>query len=174
MLRLDFNDDDDLTSSTQPGWIGVTQAGSSNLDGTGISLAITAVGTGVFLDDRVRTNNAGGMEPAMWKDFIFAAGSNVPMDGMDLRFTGFQPLKSYAAILWAFDKGSPGLRTAIWNGSAYSFDGMGTGPASLSEHRLDLDVTSDASGVVVLMGRSTASAQPHNVFLSGMEISTLP
>ena len=169
-LRLDFNDNDDVTSTTQAGWTGVTTAGGVGLGDAGVGLTLAAVGAGVVLDDRVRTTNGGGEEAALWEDFIFANGSDQAGEGMDLVVTGLQPGRAYPVVLWAFDKSSAGLRSCTWNGQPYSFNGADAAPASLAERRLALTVTADAGGALRLEGRSVATGQPHNVFLTALEI----
>ncbi|HWB04344.1 MAG TPA: lamin tail domain-containing protein [Verrucomicrobiales bacterium] len=172
VLRIDFDDNDDANSSPQAGWTSVSQTGGANLNGTGIGLAITAVGS-VTIDDRSRidpSSNGGGAEADMWEDFIFANGSDTAAEGMDLVFTGLQPNQTYPVRLWIFDKGSPNARTSAWNGVTYTFNGSSAAPATLAEDVLTLNVTTSASGTLTLQGRAAVTGQPHNVFLNGLEI----
>ena len=170
VLRLDFNDDDDANSSTQAGWTVVTQTGGVNLAGSGIALTITPAGASVTLDDRVRTTNGGGTEPDLWEDFIFANGSDLATDGMALVFTGLLPNRAYPVTLWMFDKGSPNVRTSLWNGQSYSFNGSDAAPATLNDRRLALTVNTSAAGTLTLQARAVATGQPHSVFLNALEI----
>ncbi|HEX2747032.1 MAG TPA: hypothetical protein VHM91_03455, partial [Verrucomicrobiales bacterium] len=177
VLRLDFEDDDDVNSTLQTGWTAVTASGGANLNGSGIGLTIAAAGSSVTIDDRVRVapnGNGGGAEADMWEDFIFANGSDVATDGMDLVFTGLQPGRDYPVKLWMFDKGSPNIRTSTWNGQSYSFNGSDAVPAALTDKVLLLTVTSSPAGTLTLQGRASATGQPHNVFLNGLEIGDPP
>lgn len=170
VLRADINDDDDATSSTQSGWTALAPAGGTNLGGTGISIAIAPVGAGVLIDDRVRTTNGGGSEPDLWEDFIFANGSDLTTEGLDLTITGLLPSRTYPVKLWMFDKGSTTTRMSTWNGSSYTFAGSNPAPASLADAVLSINVTTDAAGSAVIQGRAVATGQAHNVFLNGLEI----
>ncbi|MCA9259424.1 MAG: PEP-CTERM sorting domain-containing protein, partial [Planctomycetales bacterium] len=91
--RFDVNDDDDsIVDGVGPS---ATLAGATGIDLTNSGVVtLTPVGEGVTLDDRFRDaaesdiyTNAGDPED-LWRDFVFASGSDQPGEGMDVRVPG--------------------------------------------------------------------------------------
>lgn len=181
-VYYDVNDDDDGASSTQAGWL-ATNPGSS--------VSFSAVGSGVVLDDRSRTDNGGGAEADMWKDFIFINGSDTTDNtkGMDVTITGLLLNTTYNISVWAYDDssndqlGNP--RNTLWTGSnggtsaVLSFTGSGDiDPTSLSDYTASFTGVTDGAGTLILAGRGTAggvtvAGQP-NVFLNGFSLEAVP
>ncbi|MCA9260138.1 MAG: hypothetical protein KDA61_13090, partial [Planctomycetales bacterium] len=135
---------------------------------------------GVTLDDRFRDaaesdiyTNAGDPED-LWRDFVFASGSDQPGEGMDVRVPGFTPNTVYQVQIWSRDPGSTPTRSAYWNRTTISFDGRdGSPPTSLNDSGTGVvNALTDASGTLLLEGRADRSlgAASHNVFLNGFEV----
>ena len=109
-LQIDFNHG----SATQSGWDSIA-AGDTDLGDSwsktfsgSIGLDVDAIGS-VGLDTRDRgSNNGGGAEASMWRDFLFANGSFIGNQGsgLSLAFTGLQPNTEYPITIWAFDESS--------------------------------------------------------------------
>jgi len=179
-LRVDF----DSGSPTQSGWQSLAgndsalgDSWSKNLTG-GYSIDVDAIG-GVTLDSRDRgSGNGGGPESNMWRDFLFANGSNASAPGTGLRIsiTGLAANTAYPVTIWAFDDSSNDGRDADWSGggagpATLSFP-TAPDPSSLDDYRVVLEVTADASGDLVLSGLVAAlNPDPsHNVFINGLEV----
>ena len=179
-LRIDFNHG----SATQSGWDSIA-AGDTDLGDSwsktfsgSIGLDVDAIGS-VGLDTRDRgSNNGGGGEASMWRDFLFANGSfsNNQGSGLRLVFTGLQPNTEYPVTIWGFDRSSSGGRAADWSGGGvptqrYIFQNSPT-PATLADNFVALNVTTDGSGAVTLTGivSAVSPSSSHNVFINGLEV----
>lgn len=179
-LRIDFNQG----SVTQSGWESIS-SGDSDLGDSwsktfpgSIGLDVDAIGS-VGLDTRDRgSNNGGGGEASMWRDFLFANGSfsNNQGSGLSLVFTGLQPNTEYPVTIWGFDRSSSGGRAADWSGGGaptqrYIFQNSPT-PATLADNFVTLNVTTDGSGAVTLTGivSAVSPSSSHNVFINGLEV----
>ena len=177
-LQIDFND----SGVTQSGWQSIASGDnelgdswSKNFPG-GIGLDVDSIGS-VALDDRDRgTNNGGGGEASMWRDFLFANGSfnSAPGSGLNLSLTGLQPNTEYPVKIWGYDSGSGGGRAADWNGGGSATQRLTftSAPATLANNVVTLGVTTDGSGNVTITGIVSASNPQgsHNVFINGLEI----
>ncbi|MDA9831698.1 hypothetical protein N9C66_10220, partial [Akkermansiaceae bacterium] len=177
-LRIDF----DPNRTTQSGWQSLASSDSDlgdswskNFTG-GVSLDIDAIGS-ITLDDRDRgSNNGGGGEASMWRDFLFANGSfsNNPGSGLRLAFTGLQPNAEYPVKIWGYDVSSTGGRAADWSGGGSATQRLTftSRPATLADNVITLNVTTDGSGAVTINGivSVTNPSSSHNVFVNGLEI----
>lgn len=177
-LQIDFND----SGVTQSGWQSISSGDndlgdswSKNFPG-GIGLDVDPVGS-VALDDRDRgTNNGGGGEASMWRDFLFANGSfnSAPGSGLNLTLTSLQPNTEYPVKIWGYDSGSGGGRAADWSGGGSATQRLTftSAPATLANNVVTLNVTTDGSGNVTLTGivSATNPQGSHNVFINGLEI----
>lgn len=177
-LRIDFND----SGINQSGWESISRSDSDlgdswsrNFPG-GISLDVDAIGS-ITLDDRDRgSNNGGGAEAAMWRDFLFANGSfsTRPGSGLRLSFTGLQANTGYPIRIWGYDLSSTGGRAADWSGGGASTQRLTftSQPSNLNDNFVSLDVTTDEAGAVTLTGivSATNPNASHNVFINGLEI----
>ena len=112
----------------------------------------------------------------MWKDFIFANGSNQTTEGLDVSVSGLLANTTYDVTIWAFDDSSGSGRSADWTGSNGGTTATLTftegDPTSLSDWRIDITAITDGAGVFTLAGRSVSNrsaAQAHNVFINGLE-----
>lgn len=181
VLKLDFLDDDDATSSLMDGWTGISGPDWHITEGA-VSVTVTGLGT-VTLDDRSRTTNAGGTEYDMWKDFLFANGSNAEGDGLQLVFTGLTPNTIYPITLWSFDKSTAaGIHVTDWSandGAAgafvqkgkTAFNGANAAPASLSDYKVSFTFTTDATGAITIQGLwAPETVAGHTVFINGLAI----
>ncbi len=177
-LRVDFND----SGINQSGWQSLSASDADLGDAwsknfaDGISLDVDAIGS-VTLDDRDRgSNNGGGSEASMWRDFLFANGSfsTNPGSGLRLSFTGLRANSEYPVRIWGYDVSSSGGRAADWNGggSATKRLTFTSPPATLNDNVITLNVTTDESGAVTIEGVVSAinSNTSHNVFINGLEI----
>lgn len=150
-----------------------------------IAVTVTAVGAGVTVDhrDRAAANGGGGFN-SLWRDFIFANGSDLVDEGLDVEITGLAPDTVYPVTLWAYDNVSGGPHSSTWaandgGGSfvekvaVYTFDGALPPPTGLSQNRMDFLITTDAAGRIVIQGRMPvgAAAATHHVFLNGLLFS---
>ncbi len=176
-LRIDFNSN----GTTQSGWQSLASGDSDlgdswskNFSG-GVSLDVDAIGS-INLDDRDRSNNGGGGEASMWRDFLFANGSfnSNPGSGLRLAFTGLQPNAEYPVKIWGYDVSSSGGRAADWSGGGAATQRLTftSQPATLADNVITLNVTTDGSGAVTLNGivSVTNPNSSHNVFINGLEI----
>ena len=177
-LQIDFND----SGVTQSGWQSIASGDnelgdswSKNFPG-GVGLDVDSIGS-VALDDRDRgTNNGGGGEASMWRDFLFANGSfnSAPGSGLNLSLTGLQPNTEYPVKIWGYDSGSGGGRAADWNGGGSATQRLTftSAPATLANNVVTINVTTDGSGNVTITGKVTATNPngSHNVFINGLEI----
>ena len=158
-LQIDFND----SGVTQSGWQSIASGDnelgdswSKNFPG-GIGLDVDSIGS-VALDDRDRgTNNGGGGEASMWRDFLFANGSfnSAPGSGLNLSLTGLQPNTEYPVKIWGYDSGSGGGRAADWNGGGSATQRLTftSAPATLANNVVTTNgVTTDGSGNVTITG----------------------
>ncbi|MES2707505.1 MAG: hypothetical protein V4726_12985 [Verrucomicrobiota bacterium] len=181
VLKLDFLDDDDAASSLQEGWVGISGPSWQVTSGD-ISMTVTPMGT-VTLDDRNRTNNGGGSEADMWKDFLFANLSNAAGDGIQMAFTGLKPSTAYPITIWAFDKSTAsGNHITDWSANdgaagAYvlkgktSFNGANAAPVSLADYKVSFVFTTDAAGAVNIQGLwAPETVAGHTVFINGLAI----
>ena len=182
-LQVDF----DSGNTTQAGWESL--AASDNALGSswskaypgGIGIDVDALGV-VSLDQRDRgNNNGGGIESAMWRDFLFANGSFArnPGSGLRVSITGLTPNSTYPIRLWGWDESSNGNRRADWSGGGsgpitLAFPDS-PDPSSLSDYSITLDCLTDNSGSLRLSGVVAASSpsSSHNVFLNGLEIGNV-
>ena len=191
-LLFDVNDDD-AGSPTQAGWIAADATGINNVTFTAVGL--NAAGNAVVIDDRDRTGNGGGAEADMWRDFIFANGSNVDgTSGLDVTVSGLLANAPYNVTIWAYDFFSsadsdapvPTGRRPTWTGSnggssaVLEFDGNNDSngdppPTNLSDFRVGVTAVTDGSGTLTLEGRAGPDPQfQHNVFINGLELNPVP
>lgn len=172
VLLYDVNNGPDSTSKTQVGW---TAATSSN------GVTFSAVGSDVSIAYRDRDGTAGEASSdatnfAMWNDFIFANGSNLSGEGMNVEITGLLVNTEYNVQLWAYDDlsdpvGSAGI-TSQWN-EAHNLTFLKTGdPSSLDDYTVTFTETTDANGMLQLRGRAVTT-HAHNVFLNGFKLSAI-
>lgn len=173
LLQVDFNHGTDTQSQWASCSAADTELGDSwsKVFPGGIGMDVDPVGA-VFLDSRDRsTSNGGGATAALWRDFLFANGSTTSADGLDITLSGLVPNRDYPITVWAYDSGSIGERRSMWNGHVFAFDGNDPVPDGLADYRLDFVVTADAAGVVSIRARAQPNnAQPHHVFINGLEI----
>ena len=181
-------------SPTNAGW---NSAGSTGGTAGPVSIAITPVGS-VSIDGRERgtagtpqgvDNNdiqvPAGVYADMYRDFIFAIGSNTTSEGMDIAVTGLAPSTDYNVTVWSYDSGShSSARSANWGQAGGStvtlpFEGDHSGAAPgpdpntnlLTDYSATFRMTSDASGGAIIEGRSTPGfTYSHNVFINGIGI----
>jgi len=181
-------------SPTNAGW---NSAGSTGGTAGPVSIAITPVGS-VSIDGRERgtagtpqgvDNNdiqvPAGVYADMYRDFIFAIGSNTTSEGMDIAVTGLAPSTDYNVTVWSYDSGShSSARSANWGQAGGStvtlpFEGDHSGAAPgpdpntnlLTDYSATFRMTSDASGAAIIEGRSTPGfTYSHNVFINGIGI----
>lgn len=177
-LQIDFNS----SGITQSGWQSLSSSDSAlgdswskNFPG-GIALDVDPIGS-VSLDDRDRgSNNGGGDEASMWRDFLFANGSfsNNPGSGISLSVSGLQGNTGYPVTIWAYDVSSVGGRAADWSGGGSSTERLTflSRPDTLDDNVITLNVTTDGSGAVTINGivSATNPNSSHNVFINGLEI----
>jgi hypothetical protein len=177
-LRIDFND----SGVNQSGWQSLARTDtalgdswSKNFPG-GIALDVDPIGS-VTLDDRDRgSNNGGGAEASMWRDFLFANGSfsNNPGSGLRLAFTGLQANTEYPVRIWGYDVSSTGGRAADWSGGGSATQRLTftSQPSSLNDNVITLNVTTDGTGAMTINGIVSATNPngSHNVFVNGLEI----
>ncbi len=152
----------------QPGFDLVSNAGV----GSSGPVGITVLGVGATVDARDRSagDNGGGAEASMWRDFLFANGSNNPGEGLDINITGLTPNATYPIRLWAFDELSNGGRAALWNGRIMAFTDA-PDPLTLNDRKVDTFIRTDGAGNALLQGRVLSNNQePHHVFVNGLEI----
>ena len=157
------------TGNVQGGWAEVTNDGFGFNGAVGVS--VYPVGDGVILDARDRgTGNGGGAESQMWRDFLFANGSNVVADGLDITISGLAANTTYPVKIWAFDDSSDGGRSGDWNGATLTFPSS-PDPTTLDDYMVETTMVADAFGTATIEGRVTAGfTGSHNVFINGMEI----
>ncbi len=155
------------SGNVQSGWTQVDNAGN----GSNGTVSISTATVGVSLDSRDRGGgNGGGAESQMWRDFLFANGSNALGEGLDLTITGLVPHTTYPVRLWSFDDSSNGGRAATWNGTLSSFPNS-PDPATLADYVAKFKLTSDNTGAALVEGRVAANnGEPHHVFINGLEI----
>ena len=177
-LRVDFNS----AGMTQSGWQSLAEGDnalgdswSKNFSG-GVSMDVDPIG-GIALDDRDRgSNNGGGAEASMWRDFLFGNGSfsSAPGSGVRLNITGLQPSTEYPVKIWAHDSGSGSGRAADWSGGGSTTKRLVTGgtPATLADSFITINITTNGSGAVTIDGIVSATSPngSHNVFVNGLEI----
>ncbi|MEM7392578.1 MAG: chitobiase/beta-hexosaminidase C-terminal domain-containing protein [Verrucomicrobiota bacterium] len=173
-LRLDFDD----SGNSQAGWDAISAPWTWS-SGTGIDVVVLPVGAGIFLDDRDRGGgNGGGAESDMWRDFLFANGSETPGEGMDIVVSGLVANASYPITLWAYDTGSGSDRSADWFAGVdtvtMTFNGNDPPPTDLNDYMIQLTGLADSNGTLVLEGRVPVSFGPaHNVFVNGLEVGNV-
>ena len=193
-ILFDFNVG---SSPTNTGW---NSAGSTGGTSGPVSIAIAPVGGGIWIDARERgtaltpqgvdNNNIqvpAGLLGDMYRDFLFANGSNAAGEGMDIAVSGLAPSTEYDVAVWSYDSGSPGTRSATWGqsgGSTVSLgfqgdNGSAPGPdpdtTQQTDYSATFKMTSDAAGSAVIEGRTTAGfGAVHNVFLNGIAFSEGP
>ncbi len=160
-----------------------------NLDENTVTVGIQN-GVGV-IDDRDRGTPTTGSYAQIYDDFIFANTTTGTTGGMDLSISGgaLEANMQYLVSIYAFDSGStplPQPRTANWldgnNANAFvlatSFVATNL-PTTDSDYRFTGIATTDANGVLRLLGRNTtantaAGAVSPGVFLNGFEIQQVP
>ncbi|RYD73029.1 MAG: hypothetical protein EOP84_22185, partial [Verrucomicrobiaceae bacterium] len=110
------------------------------------------------------------------KDFIFASTTAT---GLDVRVQGLVPGSTYLVELWSFDQGSTGTpqpRTSDWTVNDvtlwddYLFNGSNL-PATNNDYKMAGAFTADASGELLISGRSVVNTP--NVFLNALRVSLL-
>ena len=81
---------------------GITQAGWIAADPSSINdVRFASVGTGVSVDSRDRSAvNGGGAESDMWRDFLFANGSNLAGERLGITIGGLAPDTAFSATIW--------------------------------------------------------------------------
>jgi len=179
VVKFDFNAPG---SATQAGWFAADLGNGT--DGT-VSISTLAIG-GVSVDtrDRMGTNTDTGDvdHNDLWRDFVFANGSfdSAPDSGLQITLSGLQASTTYPITIWAFDEssnaqpaGSP--RKADWGPAgeealaSLSFPSS-PDPASLDDYMVTFEVSTDASGQVVIDGIVTADnpSTSHNVFVNAL------
>ena len=177
-------------SNTAPGYSSFTLGGTgAQAGGTGVvngyTVTVTAVNaagtpTGA-VDDRLRaTPNGTPSLYQIYQDFIFAGTSVGLGGGMNLQVSGgsLAPSSQYTVSLYSFDQGTTGGRTVTWldgnNGNAVvvntSFNGANL-PTTNNQYKFTGLATTDATGQLLLRGRSTQSTNVNAVFLNGFEIA---
>lgn len=164
--QFDFGTD---AGPIQAGFAGVTPGGG--FVGVSGAVAVQAVPVGVTLDTRDRVaGNGGGAEQAMWQDFVFGNGSNAVGEGIDLNVFGLAPDTTYPVRIWGFDDSTNGGRSTLWNGNQLNF--LSTpDAASLGDHMVSFNVTTDAIGNALIEGRvGVNNGGTHHVFINGLEI----
>ncbi|MDA7879362.1 thrombospondin type 3 repeat-containing protein, partial [Akkermansiaceae bacterium] len=140
-----------------------------------MSLDVDAIGN-ITLDNRDRSNNGGGGEASMWRDFLFAGGSfsSRPGSGLRLDFTGLQPNTEYPIKIWGYDASSTGGRAADWSGGGSEVQRLTftSRPVTLADNVITLNVVTNSAGAVTLRGivSRTSPSSSHNVFINGLEI----
>jgi hypothetical protein len=189
LLDVDINARSNATN-TAPGYSVFTLSGTGAQAGgtavvNGYTVTVTAVnasGTPAgAVDDRVRTTPTG--TPSLYQlyqDFIFAGTSTGLGGGMNLQVSGgsLLPNSQYTVSIYSFDQGTTGGRTASWldgnNGNAVvvntSFNGSNL-PTTNGQYKFTGLATTDATGQLLLRGRSTQSTNVNTVFLDGFEIA---
>ncbi len=180
VLALDFGDDDAF-SPLQTFWSLLDESTFfSTLVGT-LEITVSPVG-GVSLDDRDRVDvNGGGGYRSLYRDFIFANGSNELGEGLQIDIAGLAADTDYPVTLWSFDKTSSGPRVSTWSAfdgadyatkvAAYTFDGTAPGATSLNDYRMDFVARTDGNGALSLRGTvapEALSTYPHHVFVNGL------
>jgi hypothetical protein len=141
---------------------------------------------------RTTPTNGGSFTFAdLYDDVIFAGTSTGPTGGMNLSVIGgaLLPNTKYVVSIYDFDSGStpvPQPRTANWldgnNADALvvttSFNGA-TLPTSNDQYKFSGIAQTDASGVLLLKGRSTTPFSANGgttvgVLINGFEITDIP
>jgi hypothetical protein len=151
--------------------------------------ALNAAGTAQGgIDDRDRaTPTTAPNYNQIYDDFMFTAAGVGLGGGIDLAISGgaLLPNTPYRVALYSFDTGStaaPQPRTADWfdgnNGNALvlqtSFNAADS-PAADNQYRFTGLALTDASGALLLKGRSTTgNASAPGVFVNGFEIDVIP
>lgn len=183
IAKFDFNT---ATSLTQAGWTGLPLGNGG--DGT-ISVTTVAIGP-VNVD--VRDRNAANTDDAtgdidnndLWRDFVFANPSfaNAPGSGLSITLTGLAPSTTYPITIWAFDESSNAQadgfpRAGDWGVAGEPAQATLTfpdspDPTSLNDDTITIEVSTDASGQVVIEGivAAVTPSTSHNVFINAMAI----
>lgn len=164
----DVNAGVNSTINTQSGWIAATSANGVTYTGVGATIDSRDRGTGNTNDPGADTAHSD-----MWRDFIFANGSNAPGEGLDISISGLLASTDYNVRIWGWDDSSNGGRDTLWNGSNSLFFGAGPDPTSLNDYVVSFTATTNASGVLLLQGRANTT-QDHNVFVNGFELVAVP
>jgi hypothetical protein len=186
-LSVDF---ENTALAPQPGFESL--AGTGGTDAATVSaqigayhVTITAAGTAT-LQSRDRAEAAGGGDfNPLFRDFIFAAGSDADGDGLDVTVSGLAPLTAYPVSLWSWDPTSAGTgtpRRSTWLANdgdgdptpvvpLYSLEGVAP-PASQADRRMQFVAWSGSDGGLVIQGRKEPgySGAAINVFLNAMVI----
>ncbi|HEX4412313.1 MAG TPA: PEP-CTERM sorting domain-containing protein [Lacipirellulaceae bacterium] len=189
LLDVDINARSNATN-TAPGYSAFTLSnsgaqpnGTANVNGYTISLtAVNSSGIAAgAIDDRVRTTPT-GTPPLyqIYQDFVFSGTSVGVGGGMDLNVSGgsLAPNTTYSFSLYSFDQGTGGGRTVNWlDGNnantpvATSFFNGTTLPTTDTQYKFSGLATTDATGKLLIKGRSTQPTAGNNVFLNGFEIA---
>lgn len=186
VAKFDFNHPDPQPSPTQNAWIAADLGSGS---GRGISITTEAIGTATLASRDRQANNTdtGDIDHNdLWRDFVFANGSNgfAPGSGLRLTLTGLAASTTYPVTVWGFDSSSIGGRVADWGqagtaaAATLSFpsppDAAETpDPASLDDYMVTFEIETDASGQAIIEG-VVAAEEPHpissNVFINALAI----
>jgi hypothetical protein len=188
-LQVDINDrtptDGSATDSgTQPGFAAYDYLNNA-IDNVGPGHTMVVSGIGGIVDDRDRnfSYNASTLTYAeVYDDFIF---NNSNTGSLTVTITGFEPSTQYQVSLYAYDHGSPGVRSATWldqnNGGALvtnvSFEG-GVVPTTNDTYKYTGLAMTDENGMLSLRGNNASPIPPsgtyQGVFLSGLEVAAVP
>ena len=179
-LRVDFNEN----ATTQNGWQSLS-SGNSDLGDSwsknfpgGVSLDVDAIGS-VTLDNRDRSNNGGGGEASMWRDFLFCGGAVFQVD-LEVVSDSTSLVSSLPRnILSRFGPTmlvQLGGRAADWSGGGSEVQRLTftSRPATLADNVITLNVITNSAGAVTLRGivSRTSPSSSHNVFINGLEIGS--
>ena len=158
----------------------------------GITLDVAAVGEKA--QDRLRPGPSDGgalTTSALYRDFVFSYSKDVG-SGLDVTVSGLDANTQYNVTLWSFDILSNAMdgRFSDWtaNGAIaqedYMFSGSGgsvpTTPTADGDNSFTMQITSDASGAILLEGRwdtksdSVAGNPDFGVFLNGIQVTEIP
>jgi hypothetical protein len=198
--RFDIKTVNSVTTIPAPsGWTGITFPGvteattttvTSTTSAAGLTMKIDAIGAGVTLSSRNRQGSTtDGMVDTtsnnnVGEDFIFALGSTYTAGtprGLDVTISGLATNTVYPVTLWAYDRASATARVAAWTditssaSAVLSFngaDGQLATDAAFNLRSISINATSNASGQILLQGRTTTGghATSHNVYLNAIQV----
>lgn len=129
------------------------------------------------MDDRSRATpvNSGPLtDSLLLRDFVFGTSGS----GLDLRIQGLAASHTYLVELWSFDSLSGTPRTSDWtvNGAMlwddYTFDGSNL-PGTNNDDKMVGAFATDATGALLISGRTQSAAGTNAVFLNAARISDL-
>jgi hypothetical protein len=182
-LKVDFNNNgaDDSPANTEPGFesFSLPLAGIGPFTKSFGGADVTLAGTGVLLESRKRltpTNSGAFTQERLLQDFIFARDAG-PNQGFDATVEFLESNTAYRMTVWSFDTGSPSpSRLSDWtaNGTLvrdnWSFIGTVL-PTDNNTYQFTFDVTSDASGTVLLQCRREATTTGTiNCFINALSL----